>query len=199
MTRKEIFYTLLYDFLKDEEFELNKNSVVKIENGDQFVISFTIWPDFGQVEPGYEIFLHQVEKVKKAAWGKSYKRFPSVGNVRYIVSGRDLNSCELVTATAESALSSAIAEIDFYKKYVKPYFQSNSDIVYLDKVLNAIPGSNLDICFNAVQSSFLALIVGFLCKRKNMQELFEVYKPIVERSNKAYLMEFDLLAKFISN
>jgi hypothetical protein len=200
MTRKEIFYAHLTPFLEKESFKLKRNDFVKEVNKDVLKITFDIWPDFSQIEPSYRILINDVEQVKKKALGKRYYRHISAGHNRYVVSGRKHEESDLDTETEKLALESAEREIIFYMSTVKDYFRDYSDVVFLDDILNTVPGSKLDAAFNEVDTSFLAIIVAYLCRRKTLKELIPVYREKVELGNKYHnrLPDFDLLAEYVT-
>ncbi|MCU0335129.1 MAG: hypothetical protein MUF62_08770, partial [Chitinophagaceae bacterium] len=67
--RKALFFELLVYKLSGEGFRYvkSKKRLVKVTDGNEFIIGYNIWPYFSQVEADYCMLLKEVEDVKKSA------------------------------------------------------------------------------------------------------------------------------------
>ncbi len=200
--RKSYFFEALNDFYKSKGFVYKKsrNSFVLKESStkNEFIISYEIWPYFAQVEASYEILLQDVEKIKKGAWGKEYRKFVSVGIQKsYLASDYSLGIS--LTDTHKNVKKAITNEIDFWKTKVKVYFSMYSNISFLDEILNNDIGKNLYVAYNPVHTSFLAIIVAYLNQRPFLEEVIAFYSNVVDLHNPAFQNDFKVLANYILN
>lgn len=199
MERKEPFFKILNNRLSKDGFEYkpNRNCFVKKENGNEFTYRFEAWPAFMQILPHYEIVIKSVEDIKKKAWGKGYKKYWSVGQTKFYVTGKPLPSATMWTDTEQAIVKSANEELAFYDSFVKTYFQNYADVAYLDKELNTNPDENRIVAFNNIHTSFLAIIVAGLTNNPQLPGLIDFYRPIVQKRNAAFLEDYELLAAYL--
>jgi hypothetical protein len=196
MKRKEIFLLHLYDFLKSDGFELKRNRFVKKNDEDTFVIEYTALGSISQIEPNYIILINEVEQIKKKALGKNYSKYFTLGNAHYIINNME-GYCTLDLNNDMLALDAAELEIIFYKNVLRKYFEEYSNVEYLDKLLNSYPAQKLNTAFNTVDTSFLAIIVAYLVKRANLNELIEIYRNIVGKGHPNRLIDYDLISGYL--
>lgn len=199
INRKELFFELLSTELFKEGFEFKRAKsqfIKKDEYGNELYYDFNIWPQFMKIEAGFRIFIYEVEAIKKKAWGKSYRKFESLGKEKSYLAPNPSEGHSWTDTEANVRLA-VKKEIEFYHSVVKDYFKKHVDLEYLDSILNTIPGSELYVAHNAIYSSFLAIVVAKLVGHSNLNDLFPVYRKIVEKFNFAFLEEYDLLQNYL--
>ncbi|WP_054715304.1 hypothetical protein [Marinifilum fragile] len=104
--------------------------------------------------------------LKKKAWNDEYVKFISVGRQKsYLID--DPGSATSWTDTEKNIKKSVSDEINFYVDYGQQYFEEKSDLVKLNKLLNANPGEELYLAYNPFQTIYLAIIVAKLNDHRN--------------------------------
>lgn len=198
MDRKKIFFELMEKELVKEGFiyKAGINGFIKKEQQNEYIYKFEAWPYFAQILPHYEIFIHSVEDIKKKAWGKLYKKSWSIGNVKtyFISNPSDSTSW---TDTVDHVHIAVKNEIDFYYSFVKEYYMKYSDIKFLNNELNLEPSESKRIAYNHIHTSFLAIIVAKLSNNPNLHDLISFYRPIIRKHNTSYMVEYELLEKYL--
>lgn len=208
MTRKELFFSLLEEDLQEDGYVYKKykNQFVKKNGKDQFVIGFQIWPHFYQLEPNYEIFLYEIEKVKKAAWGKNYERLWTMSTTRlYLTKYLGINKeieHTLITETEEQAEEAAVREMCFYLDIVKPYFFTKySDIKFLDEYLNSEPKRNQNhLNLSLVRNSCMSVIAAYLNKNSHLPDLINTFRNFMKENkgiHETSIAEYESLARYL--
>ncbi len=172
MERKELFFSLLNKELSKDGFKFVKSKKIfrKKENGNDFFIEYETWPYFFAIKTHYYIFLKEVEKIKKKAWGEIYQRYYTLGDTKQDIEKTD---------TEKKVIEVAKKEIKFYHSFLKDYFKKNSNYEHIDKTLNEIPGKNLHLSFNEILTSYLAIIVAKLTNNPKIEELFVFYRNVI--------------------
>ncbi|MFY0602200.1 MAG: hypothetical protein JXR03_21165 [Cyclobacteriaceae bacterium] len=194
MTRKDFFFKELEERFEELGFKYlkSKNHLVRKSDGNEFIIGFNIWPMFAQVEVHYRMILKDVESFKKSAWGKLYDKYESVGvNKNRLTS--DPSKGMYWTDTESNILKAAESELHFYERVTEEWFQSHTNIAYLDNKLNTEPASELYLAHNEIHTSFLAIIVAKLNQNPELDKLKTIYRSVVEKRNSNFLIEYDLL------
>lgn len=198
--RKALFFDLLSAELVKEGFVYKKSKnqfTRKDESGNEFIYGFNIWPQFNMIEASFRILIKEVEDIKRKAWGISYDKFESLGKEKSYLTNVPSEG-HSSTNTEENVKEAVRKEIEFYYSHIKNYFKKHLDLKYLDKILNTRPGEELYIAHNPIFSSFLALIVAKLTHNPDLNNLFPVYRKIVEKFNAVFLDDYDLLQKVLS-
>lgn len=200
MESKEFFLEELGKFLLIEGFEFRKSKKQFVKKTDTFTIvyGFDFSEYFYMYETVIKIDIHEVEKIKKKAWGKLYRKLATVGQVKtYIIS--DGKAHLIVTDTQDKVIKALEEEKLFYKNYVNPYIERMTDLNFLDQLLNLEIGKELFVAFNPIHTSFLAIIVAKLVSNPNIEILFNEYRKLVEKHNAHFIEEYDLLVNYVSN
>lgn len=198
MERKEYFIEELGKYLIKEGYEFKKSKKQFVKKTDVFTVIYAF--DFSEYFYMYEtvikIEINIIENIKKKAWGKLYKKFVSVGQVKtYII--KDGTGHLIVTDTEEKVINAIQEEKMFYENYVVKYIQNMTDIYYLDNLLNKEPGKELFIAFNPIHTSFLAIIVAKLVSNPNIDILFNEYRKLIIKHNEHFIEEYDLLVSYL--
>lgn len=198
MDRKSLFFELINEGLEKEGFKYvkSKNRFVKIDKGNEFVFAFDIWDHFYMVQTKLNVLVDEIEKLKRNAWGKRYDKFVTLGRVKSYLIEKPSDGVVL-TDTEENVRKAAKGEIEFYHSFAKLYYSKALDYNYLDRKLNSNPGEELYIAHNPIHTSFLAIIVAKLTGNEKLSELFEFYKGIILKFNKAYIEEYELLVEYL--
>lgn len=202
MERKELFFSLLNnEFSKDGfKYVKSKKKFVKREKGNDFTIEYETWLYFFAIKTHYHIFLREIEKIKKNAWGKLYHKIETIGDTKQYIQKTD---------TEEKVIEVTKKEILFYHSFLKEYFNKYSNYKYLDEMLNKIPGKELQIAYNPIFTIFLAIIVAELTDNPKIEELFAFYRDLIVNVKKNKLMgikqeylieeikKYDLLVEYL--
>lgn len=199
--RKAVFFGKTEKFYNSIGFKFRKSDTSffkKDSQGNEFVISYEVWPSFMQIEPSYEILIKDVEDVKRKAWGKSYKKFCSIGRQRAYLLENPSDSTSWTDTIANVEVAINREKKEFYE-IAEKYFSKYVDLSVLNEKLNSNLGENLDITYNEINGSFLGVIVAFLVKNNNLIEIINYYEAVINRINPNYNSDFNLLKKYIVN
>jgi len=197
---KELFFSLLGNELGKEGYHQKGNKFIKKDNGNEFIYNIDGSSAFLSFEPDFAILIQSVENIKKKAWGKSYKKFVSAGRTkRYLLPKEKSDQCWSWTDTQEAVYKAVKKEMEFYYSFVNNYFQTYSNIEFLDNYLNAEPDEKRIAAYNQIHTAFLAIIVAYLCKNPRLPELVPFYKAVVQKFNVNYIPEFEMLEEYIRN
>lgn len=201
MERKEFFLSELDKYFANKGFEFRKSKKQFVKKTDRYTViyGFDFSEYFYMYESVIKIEIHEVEKIKKAAWGKLYKnlKLASVGQVKtYII--KDRNAHLIVTDTEQKVLEAIEKEKFFYENYVLDYILNMTDIQYLNQLLNKEPGKELFITFNPIHTLFLAIIVAKLTTNPNFEFLVKEYRLLILKHNQHFIEEYEMLVAYLS-
>ena len=199
MSMKELFFNLLGEELSKEKFYRKGNKFLKKEGANEYIYNIDGSTGFLSFEPDFAILIESVEDIKKKAWGKSYRKFVSVGRTkRYLLPKEQSDQCWSWTDTEAAVFKAVSKEMEFYHSFLKQYYEQYSNINFLDELLNSEPHEHRVIAYNNIQTSFLAVIVAYLTENSKLPELIPFYKAVVQKFNKEYLPEFEMLEKHLT-
>ncbi|MEL6673098.1 MAG: hypothetical protein AAFR61_12930 [Bacteroidota bacterium] len=196
--KKELFFRLLSKNLESEGFKYikSRNLLVQKKPEGTFEIKYTSWPMFLQVETKIRIYLTRVEKHKKNAWGDKYYKYSTVGQARgYFYEKPEL--AVLPTDTLQNVKRAVDLEMNFFQKKAKPFFDTFSEIIFLDKSLNDNPSNPSWINFNPIQSSFTAMVVAKLMSRENLPGIFDAHLDQIVNFNAQFEEKGKMLRKYL--
>lgn len=195
--RKEIFFNELNLFLKDEGFSYkkSKNSFVKNEEYGTLEIGWDCAIYFHSVDLFANIYLKDVENLKKKAWGDLYRKYSTLGNNKYYLSGE---KPFIETGSLEEVKIAIDTEIRFYKSFLKSYFSKYSNLLVINQnLISEFEKGNI-MNYNVIQTIFTGMVISALIDNRtdfiNKMSFFRKKMDDI-----SWKQEFEILESYLLN